>query len=162
MPTLDPEPFKEVMRHWVAGVTVVTTRLDDAIYGCTANSFTSISLTPPLIAVSLAKSTHTYPMIKQSGIFAVNILSAHQQDVSVRFAGSLHDAHERFKDEPHHPEATGSPVLDRAIAFADCRLYSEHDVGLNSILIGLVEAGRVLNHHPPLIYSDRKYWKLTQ
>jgi flavin reductase (DIM6/NTAB) family NADH-FMN oxidoreductase RutF len=162
MPTIEPEHFKEIMRHWAAGVTVVTSRLGDDIHGCTANSFTSVSLTPPLVAVSLAKVTQTFQMIKQSKIFAVNILSEHQQETSTRFASSHHEPQERFKDEPYHREVTGAPILDHAIAFTDCRLVSEHDVGLNVILIGMVEAGAILNRHSPLIYSDRQYWKLTK
>jgi flavin reductase (DIM6/NTAB) family NADH-FMN oxidoreductase RutF len=157
-----PDDFKEIMRHWAAGVTIVTSRLGDEIHGCTANSFTSVSLTPPLVAISLAKITQTFKMIKQSHIFAVNILSEHQQGVSAKFASHIHDAHDRFKDEAYHVEATGAPILDNAIAFADCRLVSEHDVGFNVIMIGMVEAGRVQHLHPPLIYSDRRYWKLSK
>ena len=162
MAIIAPDEFKEIMRHWAAGVTVVTSRLGDDIHGCTANSFTSVSLTPPLVAVSLAKATQTFQMIKQAHVFAVNILSEQQQETSAKFASHAPDVRDRFQDERYHVEATGSPVLDDAIAFADCRLISEHDVGLNVILIGMVEAGRVQNLKPPLIYSDRQYWKLTR
>src|SRR5436190_18026434 len=116
MPTIAPEHFKEVMRHWAAGVTVVTTRLGDEIHGCTANSFTSVSLTPPLVAVSLAKATQTYQMVKKAGIFAVSILSEYQQGTSARFSNNSHEAAVRFRDEPYHSVVTGAPVLDRAIA----------------------------------------------
>jgi flavin reductase (DIM6/NTAB) family NADH-FMN oxidoreductase RutF len=162
MTTIAPDDFKEIMRHWAAGVTVVTSRLGDAIHGCTANSFTSVSLTPPLVAISLAKATQTFQMIKRSHIFAVNILSEYQQDVAARFASHTRDALDRFKGELFHAETTGAPVMDNAIAFADCRLISESDVGLNVVMIGMVEAGRVQHLHPPLIYSDRQYWKLSK
>src|SRR5437763_12213386 len=102
MPTIKPDDFKEVMRHWAAGVTVVTSRSEDAIHGCTANSFTSVSLTPPLVAVSLAKATQTYQMIKKSGIFAVSILSEYQQATSARFSSHSHETATRFKDEEYH------------------------------------------------------------
>lgn len=150
------------MRHWAAGVTVVTSCYAGNVHGCTANSFTSVSLTPPLVAISLAKATQTYQMIKQAKVFAVNILSEDQQATSAKFAGHALDTRERFQDERFRAVATGSPVLDDAIAFADCRLVSEHDVGMNVILIGMVEAGQVQNLKPPLIYSDRQYWKLTR
>ena len=162
MAIIAPDEFKEIMRRWAAGVTVVTSRLGDDIHGCTANSFTSVSLTPPLVASSLAKATQTFQMIKQAHVFAVNILSEQQQQTSTKFASHAHDVRDRFKDERFHVEATGSPVLDDALAFADCRLISEHDVGLNVILIGMVEAGHVQNLEPPLIYADRQYWKLTR
>lgn len=162
MPTIAPEHFKEVMRHWAAGVTVVTTRLGDEIHGCTANSFTSVSLTPPLVAVSLAKATRTYQLIKKSQIFAVNILGQGQAATSSRFADSTHDGAERFRDEPHRSIVTGSPVLERAIAFADCHVVTEFDLGMNVIVIGMVEKGEVQHSEKPLIYSDRQYWKLSQ
>lgn len=169
MPTLEPDRFKEVMRTWAAGVTVVTSRLGDEIHGCTVNSFTSVSLTPPLVTITLAKRLHTYQMIKQSHIFAVNILSEHQVETSNRFAGTsraqpdgVSEMEDRFAGEPYHSESTGAPILDYAIAFADCHVVAEYDVGLNVILLGMVEAGAVQNEHAPLLYSDRRYWKLGE
>ncbi len=160
MSALSPDDFKNVMRRWAAGVTVVTTRLGLAVHGFTATSFASVSAAPPLICISLARSSHTYQLISQSHIFAVNILGEQQQDVSARFASAVLSAHERFADEPFHHEATGAPVFDRAVAFVDCRLHAEFEVALNSILVGRVESGRVLNAEPPLIYADRRYWRL--
>lgn len=157
---LGPDEFKTVMRRWAAGVSVVTTRLGLAVHGFTATSFTSVSAVPPLVCVSLARSSHTYQLISQSRIFAVNILGENQQDISARFASPLLSAQERFADEPYHHEATGAPVLDRAVAFVDCRLYTEFEVELNALLIGRVEAGRVLNADHPLIYADRRYWRI--
>ncbi|MBI5877999.1 MAG: flavin reductase family protein [Chloroflexi bacterium] len=160
MSAIGADLFKDIMRHWAAGVTVVTTRVGLAVHGCTANSFASVSATPPLVCISLAKSSHTYTLISQSRIFAVNILGESQQDLSMRFASSALSAQQRFADEPYHNEATGAPVFDRAIAYADCRIHAEFDVELNSILVGLVVAGRAHAGEPPLIYSDRRYWRM--
>ena len=167
MPTLEPDRFKEVMRTWAAGVSVVTSRLGDEIHGCTVNSFTSVSLTPPLVTIALAKRLHTYRLIKQSHVFAVNILSEYQAETSNRFAGTarihtggISETEERFAAEPYHAEVTGSPVLDAAIAFVDCHVVTEYDIGVNVILLGMVEAGAVQNAQPPLLYGDRRYWKL--
>ncbi len=169
MPTLEPDRFKEVMRSWAAGVTVVTSRLGEEIHGCTVNSFASASLTPPLVTVTLAKRLHTYQMIKQSHVFAVNILSERQAGTSNRFAGTaraaaggLSENEARFSAEPYHADSTGSPILDAAIAFVDCHLVTEYDIGVNVILLGMVEAGGVQNDHPPLLYSDRRYWRLGE
>ena len=103
MPTLEPDRFKEVMRTWAAGVGVVTSRLGDEIHGCTVNSFTSVSLTPPLVTLALAKRLHTYRLIKQSHVFAFNILGEHQLETSDRFAGTarirtggISESEERF------------------------------------------------------------------
>jgi len=167
MPTVDPDRFKAVMRTGSAGVTVVTSRLGDEIHGCTVNSFSSVSITPPLVTITLAKRLHTYQMIKQSHIFAVSILSDLQVETSNRFAGTsrtrpegVSESDERFAGELYHAEATGAPVLDSAIAFADCHVVTEYDIGVNVIVLGMVEAGGVQNEHSPLLYSDRHYWKL--
>ncbi len=169
MPTIEPDRFKEIMRTWAAGVTVVTSRLGDEIHGCTVNSFTSVSLTPPLVTVTLAKRLNTYQMIKQSHIFAVNILGEHQVESSNRFAGTsrahpegVSESDERFASEPYHAEATGAPILENALAFADCHVVTEYDIGVNVILLGMVEAGGILNERSPLLYSDRHYWKLGE
>jgi flavin reductase (DIM6/NTAB) family NADH-FMN oxidoreductase RutF len=161
MTILDPEHFKEIMRHWAAGVTVVTSRWGEQIHGATVNSFTSVSLTPPLVSVSFAKTSHTYQLIHQAKIFAVNILGEQQRVISERFAGRPVDVADRFQNESHHPAVTGAPILDCAIAFADCQAMHEFDLGTNVILVGLVVAGRVLNEAKPLVYSNRQYWQLT-
>ena len=161
MSTIDPEHFKAIMRHWAAGVTIVTSRWGEQIHGATANSFTSVSLTPPLISVSFAKTSYTYQMIHQARIFAVNILGEQQRALSERFAGRIASVSDRFQDVPHHVAATGSPILTQAIAFADCRVVHEFDVGASVILIGHVVDGRVLNTEKPLLYSNRQYWHLA-
>jgi flavin reductase (DIM6/NTAB) family NADH-FMN oxidoreductase RutF len=149
------------MRQWTAGVTVVTTRVGSEVHGCTVNSFSSVSVAPPLVTFSLARDTHTYALIRQSGIFAVNILSQAQEDLSERFARHALSARERFDDEPYRFESTGSPVFERALAFADCRLHAEFPAGPNVILVGAVEAGGVLNPGSPLIYHNRRYRRLV-
>jgi len=157
---INPDLFRDIMRRWAAGVTVVTTRVDGEIHGCTANSFASVSLTPPLVCISLAKTSHTYRQIIRSRIFAVNVLGESRQDLSARFATAALTSAERFAAEPHHAAVTGAPVFDRAIACADCRIHAEFDVALNSILVGLVVAGHARDGELPLIYSDRRYWRI--
>ncbi|MBI1802776.1 MAG: flavin reductase family protein [Chloroflexi bacterium] len=166
LPVVSPDHFKAVMRHWVTGVTVVTTSIGGETRGVTANSFVSVSLTPPLISITLAKRLYTLQDIQHSRIFAVNILSEHQQQISDRFAGTtrggLDEQHDRFQGEPYHTAVTGAPILDRAVGYLDCRVVAEFDVGLNVILIGLAQAGGAQNDEHPLIYSNRQYWRINK
>jgi flavin reductase (DIM6/NTAB) family NADH-FMN oxidoreductase RutF len=88
-PFADPESMRRAMRHWVAGVTVVTSIGQGIQHGMTVSSFTSISLIPPMILVSLERATRTYELVTQSGIFGVSILRLEQQLISERFAGRI-------------------------------------------------------------------------
>jgi len=83
------EMVRHAMRHWTTGVAVVTARLDDQIHGMTVNSFTSISLEPPLVSATLAAGTRTQSLVEQTGVFGVTILSEGQADISDRFAGRM-------------------------------------------------------------------------
>src|SRR5215510_2833870 len=94
--TLDPEQLRHAMRAWTTGVTVVTAAHAGQRYGMTVNSFTSISLDPPLISVALKKLTHTHELVEKSGEFSVTILSAAQKKLSDIFAGKHPEVTDRF------------------------------------------------------------------
>ena len=95
--TLDPEQLRQAMRAWTTGVTVVTAIHEGKRYGMTVNSFTSLSLEPPLISVSLKQLTHTHELVEKSGEFALTVLSADQNDLSDRFAGKFPEITDRFE-----------------------------------------------------------------
>src|SRR4029450_3201303 len=84
-----PDEFKHVMRHWASTVTIVTTRTDELIYGLTATAFSSLSVQPPMVFVSIYRKTRTHPLIESSGIFCVNFLAPTMSHVSDRFAGRV-------------------------------------------------------------------------
>src|SRR6266545_4278310 len=94
--TLDPEQLRHAMRAWTTGVAVVTALHDGQQYGMTVNSFTSISLEPPLVSVALKQFTHTHELVVKSGVFAVTILTAEQKELSDLFAGKLPNIMDRF------------------------------------------------------------------
>jgi len=159
---VSPDDFKHVMRRWAATVNVITTKTDELIYGLTATAFSSLSAEPPLVFVSVNKKTRTHGYIEQSGIFCVNFLAENMVHVSNRFAGRVPDE-ERFKDLAHHVAATGSPVLDEAVAFLDCTVYEKLDAGDHTIFIGLVQASGVQKpEETPLLYVNGKYHKLGE
>src|SRR6266487_5664805 len=94
--SLDPEQLRHAMRAWTTGVAVVTASHDGKQYGMTVNSFTSISLEPPLISVTLKQLTHTHDLVVKSNEFSVTILAAEQKELSERFAGKVPNITNRF------------------------------------------------------------------
>jgi flavin reductase (DIM6/NTAB) family NADH-FMN oxidoreductase RutF len=160
--SVEPETFRRVMRRLATGVTVVTVRLGDGVHGMTANTFTSVSLSPALVLISVVKGGTTHEMITQAGHFAVNILSAAQRNLAERFAHQAPMPLEPFGDIPHHTSVSGAPILDEAIAFFDCAVVAAHDAGDHTLFIGEVldlgfGKGRDAD---PLIFLDGKYTTL--
>ncbi len=137
-----PDQFRHVMRRWASTVTIVTTRTDEVIYGLTVTAFSSLSAQPPMVFVSIDRKTHSHPLIERSGIFCVNLLAPEMSHISDRFAGRV-PCEDRFAGLAHHREATGSPVLDDAIAFLDCSVVESLATGDHTIFVGQVEAAAV-------------------
>jgi len=155
-----PDTFKHVMRHWASTVTIVTTRLDDKIYGLTATAFSSLSVQPPMVFVSIFRKTHTHPMIEQSAVFCVNFLAPEMTHISDRFAGRYPNE-ERFAGLAYHSAVTGAPVLDDAIAYIDCRVVEGLVTGDHTIFVGQVESANTLrDDQSPLIYFMGRYHRV--
>jgi flavin reductase (DIM6/NTAB) family NADH-FMN oxidoreductase RutF len=157
---IDPIDFRDVLRHFPAGVTIVTVRAGQERHGLTVSAFMSVSPTPPLIAVSVDHRGHGYPLLERSdATFAVNILRAAQDDLSNQFAFFEGD---RFSMGTWTTALTGAPVLDDALAWLDCTIYSRHTAGTHTIYIGEVQASRVLEPDgEPLVYWNRAYRSLA-
>ena len=152
-----PDDFKHVMRRWASTVTVVTTRFENVIYGLTATAFSSLSIQPPMVFISIYRKTHTHPLIEHSGIFCVNFLAPDMTHISDRFAGRIPDV-DRFAGVNHHGEVTGAPVLNDAIAFLDCRVVEGLVTGDHTIFVGQVEAAGIQRPDQlPLIYFMGAY-----
>ncbi|MGC4806510.1 flavin reductase family protein [Micromonospora sp. DT233] len=109
--------LREFMRNWATGVAVVTSRLAGRPVGCTVNAFTSVSLRPPLLLVSLARTSHTLAAITAEDGFAVNLLQRRQRGLADRFASGA--AEDRFAGVAHHT-VDGLPLIDGAMAVAVC------------------------------------------
>lgn len=139
-PTLlkDLRALRSAFGAFMTGVTVVTSH-DEASnpLGFTANSFTSVSLDPPLVLVCLANSSSNYKTFCKTSKFAINILSEVQIDVSNTFARPVED---RFATVQWQPGPHGSPILDGVSAWFDCAMHKIVDAGDHVILIGQVKA----------------------
>lgn len=159
-PAVSPDDFKAALGSWAAGVTVVTTRLDDLVYGITVSSFSSLSMDPLLVLVCLADSNRLPRMIEQSGRFAVSILAAGQDDVSATFATSGRDAGKDLGAESSVMQ-TGAPVIAGSIAALDCQLEQAVPGGDHTIMVGRVVAAKADPSKMPLIYYRRGYRDLV-
>jgi flavin reductase (DIM6/NTAB) family NADH-FMN oxidoreductase RutF len=134
--TFDLVEFRRALGAFVTGVTVVTTtQPDGSPRGFTANSFTSVSLDPPLILVCIAKTASSYEVFSQTRHFAVSVLAEDQKSVSGVFASKAAD---KFAQVAWQTRATGAPVVNDAAATFDCTTHDVVDAGDHIILIGRV------------------------
>jgi flavin reductase (DIM6/NTAB) family NADH-FMN oxidoreductase RutF len=156
---VDSARFRTILGHFATGVTVVTGHSADGPAGLAANSFTSVSLEPPLILVCMAHSSGTWPLIRDSGHFAVNILGDHQEETCRRFGARSGD---RFEGVGWTRGKTGSPVLHEAIAFIDCVIEAEHVAGDHMIVVGRVVDLGELAEGGPLLFWRGGYARLGQ
>jgi flavin reductase (DIM6/NTAB) family NADH-FMN oxidoreductase RutF len=159
--TLDSEKLRHAMRAWTTGVAVVTATHADQQYGMTVNSFTSISLEPPLVSVTLKQLTHTHDLVVKSGMFAVTILTAEQKELSDLFAGKLPNITDRFEGLQTEKLAIDAPILKNGMAYFNCRVVNSMPIGENTLFIAEVIAAQGEGVGEPLVYHNRVYWKLT-
>ena len=159
--TLDPEQLRHAMRAWTTGVSIVTASHADQQYGMTVNSFTSISLEPPLVSLALKNLTHTHDLVERSGEFAVTILAAHQKELSDRFAGKHPEIKDRFEGVATERLLINAPLIKGGIAYFNCRVVNSILVGENTLYVAEVIAVQGEGTGEPLVYHNRVYWKLT-
>jgi flavin reductase (DIM6/NTAB) family NADH-FMN oxidoreductase RutF len=160
--TLDSEKLRHAMRAWTTGVAIVTSIYEGHQYGMTVNSFTSISLEPPLISVTLKQLTHTHDLVVKSGMFSVTILTAAQKELSDRFAGKMPNIINRFDGLQTETISLDAPVFKEGMAYFDCLVVSSMPVGENTLFIAEVVDARGEGKGEPLVYHNREYWKLTR
>lgn len=155
---IGPDDFRRVLAHFASGVTIVTTcDADRRPAGLTASAFTSVSLDPPLVLVCVDHKAQSYPALRESPRFAVNILTTGQEPISRRFASTQID---KFDGVGYRMSGLGLPLLDDALARLECRTVSAHVEGDHTIFVGLVERASV-GAGEPLIYYRGRYARLT-
>ena len=154
--------FRSAVGAFATGVTVVTTRGEEHAYGMTANAFSSVSLDPPLVLVCVISPSEGSEHIKRNECFAVNVLHADQEPLSRYFASRDRPrGRDAFREVPHRIAASGSPVLDGALGYLDCRLHTSHSAGDHEIFIGeVLELGSNPDGEP-LIFHGGRYKLVT-
>jgi len=151
----DARELRDTMGQFCTGVVIATGCLDGEPAGFAAQSFTSLSLDPPLVALAPGKTSTSWPKIRDSGSFCINILGAHQKAICDVFAQSGID---KFAEFPWHAGVTGAPVLDGVIAYVDCDLEAEHDAGDHTIAVGRIRDIRILDAgSAPLLFFRGAY-----
>ncbi len=157
--SINQDEFKQALRRWASGVTIVTTKAaDDQPAGMTVSSFSSVSAEPPLVLVCINTDSSNAEAIMESGVFAVNILETDQADLSGTFASSkTHE--ERFRETAWSEGVSGAPLLDGCTANLDCALVQKVQAGSHWVFVGEVQAVRSQDG-APLLYFDGGYRKL--
>jgi 3-hydroxy-9,10-secoandrosta-1,3,5(10)-triene-9,17-dione monooxygenase reductase component len=155
--TPDDRRFREVFGHFATGVTIITAMDGDEPVGLAANSFTSLSLDPPLVLFCVAHSSSTWPRIEQAGMFAVNVLGEDGEDLCRLFAQKGAD---RFSTTPWRRGVSGSPVLEDAIAYIDCSFEAEYPGGDHKIIVGRVLDLDVRDGARPLLFFKGAYERM--
>jgi flavin reductase (DIM6/NTAB) family NADH-FMN oxidoreductase RutF len=149
----ESDRFRHVLGHFPTGVAAVTAiGTTGAPTGMAVGSFTSVSLTPPLVAFLPDKASTTFPHIRSAGRFCINVLSAGQEDVCRSFATKGGD---KFGSIGWTPAASGAPILDGALAWIDCEIDVVHEAGDHYIVVGRVlglDVGDVATHSPLLFF----------
>lgn len=142
IPNDDPEAaararnFRDVLGLFCTGVTVVTSVSNGEPVGMTCQSFSSVSLDPPLVLFCPAKTSRAWPLMRQAGFFAVNLLSADQQDIS---NGMATKGNEKYDGVGWKTATTGAPVLDGVLGYVDCTVHRVYEAGDHYVVIGKVQ-----------------------
>lgn len=144
--------LRECLGRFATGITVVTCRGSEGPCGITANSFSSVSLEPPLVLWNIAKVTNSLQAYLDAEHFAVNVLSAGQQELSSHFAQSDHTV---FNGIDYETSARGVPLLPDSVACFECRTHQVYDCGDHYIIVGEVENYRAHDREPLLFYNGQ-------
>jgi flavin reductase (DIM6/NTAB) family NADH-FMN oxidoreductase RutF len=153
---VDAAQFRDTLRMFPSGVTVVTIRSRGLVHGLTVSAFVSVSPHPPLIAIVIDRGHTAHPLMEhESAVFAVNVLREDQARLSDRFAWV--EDEDRFLQGDWAVAVTGAPVLRSALAWLDCRVWLRQPAGTHSIYVGEVWATATAGDGAPLIHWNRQY-----
>lgn len=161
-PPLDPAEFRRVLGHFATGVTVITAHDEDGPAGFACQSFSSLSLTPPLVAFMVARTSTTWPRIARTGAFCVNVLGAEQGELCRGFAVSGAD---KFAGVDYDAApASDSPRLAGAPAWIDCTIHAVHTGGDHLIVVGRVDALGATSDEDasPLLFHRGRFGQLRE
>ena len=154
------EDLRHALRQWTTGVCVVCSQQSDILHGMTVNSFTSVSLDPPIISVSLAKNTRTLHLVQESGKFSISILSEDQKDIADRFAGKILDNGDRFKGLDTFVLPGGGIAIQNSLAWLECIVRTQIVLENSTFYLADVTYASVYKTEKPLIYHNRRYLSL--
>jgi flavin reductase (DIM6/NTAB) family NADH-FMN oxidoreductase RutF len=155
------EILRHVMRNWATGVAVLTTVCEGEKGGITVNSFTSLSLDPPLVLVNVAKDNPLHDMFQQCRVFGLSVLGEAQRETANLFAGFGKRIRDKFSEVKTFTLSTGVPFITGSNAFLDCEVFSILKLPQSVLIIGEVLDGRSEGNKNPLLYFNRDYTKVS-
>jgi 3-hydroxy-9,10-secoandrosta-1,3,5(10)-triene-9,17-dione monooxygenase reductase component len=148
---IESTAFKDVLGHFVTGVTVVSAVEEGIPVGFTCQSFTALSLDPAMIAIAPAKSSTSWPKIAKAQFFCVNVLTDSQEAVARSFAVSRGA---KFDGVRWHTGLSGAPIIDSCLAFVECKISAIHDAGDHELVTGHVLSLGVTDGRPLVFYRS--------
>lgn len=158
---IDPKLFRQLLGCFPTGVAVITTcGPDGRPAGLTCNSFSSVSLDPPLVLFSLRKASSLLKVFEQAGAFAINVLSQRQDIISGRFAsGKIED---KFEGLSWNSGLLGMPIIDECLVSFECTVYASHEAGDHSVFIGQVRHMKAGTSDQALVFYKGAYMMLAE
>ncbi|MFF4599235.1 flavin reductase family protein [Amycolatopsis sp. NPDC001319] len=153
-PQVEPTHMREVLGHFASGVVIVTARAPGGPAGFTCQSFSSLSLDPPLVSFAPARSSTSWPKIRAAGRFCVNVLAEDHTELSTAFARSGTD---KYAGVAWRPAPSGAPILDGVAAWIDCTLEHEYAGGDHTIVAARVQALGADPSRAPLLFHRGAY-----
>ena len=152
--SLDEKAKKQILRTIPYGLYALTTTLDDQVNVFTATWVSQCSFEPPLIMAAVRVDSYSHEMLRLSGVFALNFVGKNDRDVLSKFFKTVKRVGNKLNGIPFRPGATGSPILDMAIAALECEVRQFHEAGDHSIFVGEIVAAHRFRDEPPLVCAD--------
>ncbi|PPF78257.1 flavin reductase [Subtercola sp. Z020] len=158
---IDPRAFRNTLGHYASGITIIGGLEGDEPVGFTCQSFYSVSTEPPLVSFSVMVNSTTYPRIRETGKFSVNVLSHEQHEISNQFARKGTD---KWAGIEWAATANHNPVIADTLMWLDCDIYAEYEAGDHYIVIGRVNEMSSADWHTrqPLLYFKGQYRHLRE
>ena len=157
----DPDGFRQVLGHFATGLAAVTGLDAGAPVGLLVNSFTSVSLTPPLVAFCVAHTSSSWPQVRAGGRLCISFLAADLREQARHLAGP---GATRFRDLAWSPSPSGLPLPDGVLAWLECTVEAEHPAGDHVIVVARVHGlawPPATRHTEPLVYYRSRYGRFT-
>lgn len=159
--SITADELRQVMRQWTTGVAIISTEYQGNYHGMTVNSFTSVSVEPPIVIVSLANLTRTCELVKKSQILGITILSSAQRDISDRFAGKIAENENRFEGLNTFFLESLCPLILGGIAWMDCAIINKVSLENSTLFIAEVLVAKI-GSGDPLLHHNHDYYRLGE
>lgn len=150
--TVSNDLFRELMRRFAAGVTLVTFSENGKLGGLTVSSFCSLSMDPPLVLICIDREVASHESLEKTATFGVNICNSEQGKIALDFANPNIDKNELVRSLPHRITENGTPLLEGSLAAMECTITEKYDGGDHTIFVGRIEGGNFDEKAKPLVY----------